>query len=115
MTLLRHALGGTPVLCLRRLCLGALLASSVAAADTGSNLPGSAYPAMGCTKPVRPFTPLTMNSSAEMLQYKLVVERYNTQLREFGDCVNAYLAAAQADVQRIQTEMNRAVAVANAP
>ncbi|EIT71278.1 MULTISPECIES: hypothetical protein [Hydrocarboniphaga] len=113
MTLARHA-RPHPARSPSLVALALLLASSQAQAQD-SRLPDSRYPAMSCSKPVKPFTPLDINSAAAAAQYKLVVERYNQQAQAYTACVNAYLDVAMADVQRIQQQMDAAVAAANAP
>ncbi|WP_421793592.1 hypothetical protein [Hydrocarboniphaga effusa] len=117
MTLARHA-RPHPARSPSLVALALLLASSQAQAQAqaqDSRLPDSRYPAMSCSKPVKPFTPLDINSAAAAAQYKLVVERYNQQAQAYTACVNAYLDVAMADVQRIQQQMDAAVAAANAP
>ncbi|WP_411887574.1 hypothetical protein [Hydrocarboniphaga effusa] len=114
MTLARHARphpARSPSLVVLALLM--LVAAQAQAQD--SRLPDSRYPAMSCSKPVKPFTPLDINSAAAAAQYKLVVERYNQQAQAYTACVNAYLDVAMADVQRIQQQMDAAVAAANAP
>ena len=113
MTLARHArpfAARPPSL----VALALLLAATHAQAQD-SRLPDSGYPAMSCSKPVKPFTPLELANSAQAAQYKLVVERYNQQAQAYTACVNAYLDVAMADVQRIQQQMDAAVTAANAP
>lgn len=113
MTLARHArpfAARSPSL----FALVLLLMAPLAQAQE-SKLPDSLYPAMSCQKPVKPFTPMDINNSAAAAQYKLVVERYNTQAQAYTSCVNAYLDVAMADVQRIQQQMDAAIATANTP
>lgn len=117
MTLARHACP-TVARSPRFVTLALLLAAAQAQAQDPSKesrLPDSRYPAMSCSKPVKPFTPMELSNSAQAAQYKLVVERYNQQAQAYTACVNAYLDMAMADVQRIQQQMDAAVAAANTP
>lgn len=117
MTLARHArptVARSPSF----VALALLLAGTQAHAQDPSKesrLPDSRYPAMSCSKPMKPFTPMDLNNAAAAAQYKLVVESYNKQAQAYTDCVNAYLDVAMADVQRIQQQMDAAIATANAP
>lgn len=114
MTLARHARRFSAARSPSLVALALLFAATQAPAQE-SKLPDSRYPAMSCSKPVKPFAPMELGNSAQAAQYKLVVESYNKQAQAYTACVNAYLDVAMADVQRIQQQMDAAVAAANAP
>ncbi len=78
-----------------------------------SNLSDGHYPAMQCEKPVKPFTPMSLTNASDAALYRVTVERYNQNAQAYTACVNTYLETATADVQRIQQQMDAAVAAAN--
>jgi hypothetical protein len=103
-----------------------LLAATPALAQ--SNIGLTQYPAPKCAVPpavdpaMKPDTPdpNRNTSSTDALLYNSKVRAYNTAMRAHNDgvktyaeCVQGYIAAGKADIERIQTAVDAAVATAN--
>jgi hypothetical protein len=106
---------------LRTLGLLALLASFAATAEnapapaTGSpSLLGPAgYPAHQCTKPTLPAPPTGLGGPSETMMYNAQVRTFNVQITGYTQCINDYMATANADIERIQAQVTAAVNEAN--
>jgi hypothetical protein len=114
----------TPILC------ALLLAATPALAQSNgqSNIGLTQYPAPKCDAPpavdpsMKPQTPDAnrATSQTDALLYNSRVRAYNNAMRAHNDgvktyaaCVQGYIAAGKADIARIQTAVDAAVATAN--
>lgn len=91
-----------------------------------SNIGLSAYPAPKCDKPaaidpaLKPAPPPNNPSNDQAEAYNAKVQKFNTamrarneQVKVFDACMQAYVAAGNADLKRITDAVNEAVAAAN--
>jgi hypothetical protein len=107
------------------IALIALLAATPALAQ--SNIGLTDYPAPKCTRPpsldgVKKPTAPDNPTPAQAEIYNSQIRAYNTAARgrneavkTFNDCMQAYVAAGNADIKRIQDAVNAAVGAANTP
>jgi hypothetical protein len=105
------------------LCL--LLLATPALAQ--SNIGLSDYPAPKCTRPpsldgvTRPTVPDNPTPAqadiynAQIRAYNAAAQGRNEAVKNFNACMQAYVAAGNADIRRIQDAVNGAVNAANAP
>jgi len=103
----------------------ALLAATPALAQ--SNIGLTDYPGPKCEKPpsldgvkmpTAPDNPTPAQAgiyNAQIRTYNAAVRARNEALKPFNDCMQAYVAAGNADIRRIQDAVNAAVNAANAP
>lgn len=70
-----------------------------AAAQAASGLSGGDYPPPDCRAPLRPLP------GDESIDWKV----YRSDMEQYRQCIEAYLAAARQDIERIQQRMERAV------
>ena len=107
------------------IALIALLAATPALAQ--SNIGLDQYPAPKCTRPPsldgvkRPDTPNNPTPAqadiynSQIRAYNRAVQGRNEAVKTFNECMQAYVAAGNADIKRIQDAVNTAVNAANAP
>lgn len=98
-----------------------------AMAQTGSNIGLTEYPAPKCEKPspvdaAKPKPLPEKYTDAQAIAYNKQVDAFNAQMRTynaqmtaFGNCLNAYIANGNADMQRIRAGLDAAVAASKAP
>ena len=93
------------------LCLSLLAALPAGAAVYGgSNFGRFEYPSQDCgLPPFAPQRPYDMTSVRDVEAYNARVDQYNTQVRSFSECINAYVDRAEKDIQRIREKANEAV------
>jgi hypothetical protein len=109
---------------MRRLPIAlAMLAATPALAQ--SNIGLTQYPAPKCERPpavdvaARPTAPDNPTEAqatiynAKIRTYNAAMRAHNDGVKLYADCVQGYLAAGKADMQRIQAAMDAAVAIAN--
>lgn len=108
-----------------RFALIALLAATPALAQ--SNIGLTDYPAPKCTKPstmdgvkkpTAPDNPTPAQAgiyNAQIRAYNAAAKDRNEAAKTFNDCMQAYVAAGNADMKRIQDAVNTAVGAANTP
>jgi hypothetical protein len=122
------------------LCGFALAGGAIAqtAATVSSNIALSEYPGPSCTKPRAPVKPIPAENlhqdtpaaavsvtsqndarvreadNTRVEQYNKAVAAYNTALKEFDSCMQAYVENGNADMTRIKQKLDAAVAAANA-
>ena len=100
-----------------RLAAPLLAAALVAAAAPagavvygGSNFGSYDYPTHNCgLPPYPPQRPYDMTSVRDVETYNRLVDQYNTQVRSFSECINAYVERAERDMQRIREKANLAI------
>ena len=92
------------------LCLTLLAAVPAGAAVYGgSNFGRFEYPGQDCgLPPFAPQRPYDMTSVRDVEAYNARVDQYNTQVRSFSECINAYVDRAEKDIQRIRERANEA-------
>jgi hypothetical protein len=107
-----------PALCFLLLATPALAQSNIGLTD---------YPAPKCTrppslagvkKPAVPNNPTPAQAdtyNAEIRAYNIAAQGRNEAVKTFNACMQAYVAAGNADIRRIQDAVNGAVNAANAP
>jgi len=111
---------------MRRIIAIAVLLLTAAPALAQSNIGLTQYPAPKCEVPPaadvpEPRRPTSENpTEAQAALYNRQVREYNAAMRAHNDgartyaaCVEGYIAAAKADIERIQSAVNAAVAMAN--
>lgn len=105
-----------PVLVLTAVALLAMPASAQDVAATGTNFPAlKDYPAAACTKPAAlPKKPIT-TSNAEIGRYNDLIANYNKLGKTYVECVNAYVANANHDMDIIRQKSRAATDEANRP
>lgn len=89
-----------------------LLAAAPAGAVVygGSNFGSYNYPSHNCgLAPMLPQRPYDMTSVRDVEAYNRRVDAYNTQMRSFSECIDAYVSAADKDMQRIRDKANEAI------
>ena len=92
------------------LCLSLLAGSAAAAVYGGSNFGAYEYPSHDCgLPPLPPQRPYDMTSVRDVEAYNARVDRYNIQVRSFGECVSAYVERAEKDMLRIREKANQAI------
>ena len=101
-----------------------LLAAPAAAQGTGSNIGLTQYPGPNCTKPVQPplpgappkadDKPAVEAFNTKVAKYNAEVAAYNGASKSFDNCMQAYIANGNADMQRIKQKLDESVAAANA-
>jgi len=104
-----------------------VLLFAAAPALAQSNMGMAQYPAPKCAVPPavdaaqRPKPPANDADELEVVAYNSKVRGYNAAMRAHNDgmktyaaCVDVYVAAAKADINRIQMAVDAAVAAANA-
>jgi len=65
------------------------------------NLPNDFYPGPSCSKPAPVGAPPSPTDHKAMTRYNQLVATYNGQVTAFGDCIRAYTARAQNDLDAI--------------
>ena len=91
----------------------------------GSNIGLTQYPAPSCTKPVLPVRPdakaAQTTDGAAIDRFNALVRHYNEDsaayniaIKNFNDCMHAYVENGNADMQRIKQKLDESVAAANA-
>lgn len=92
------------------LSLSIAAASADAAIYGGSNFGRFEYPAQNCgLPPLAPERPYDMTSVKEVDAYNLRVDRYNTEVRSFSECINGYVERTEKDLQRIREKADQAI------
>ncbi|MGA0572769.1 hypothetical protein ACO2Q9_18795 [Variovorax sp. VNK109] len=92
-----------------------LLNCTLAGAAEPSNFGAFTYPQANCTKPSKPVAPIQLTTQQDANLWNLQVSRYQAEQNRYVQCVNAYIAAAQADLKRISDSANQVVEEANKP
>jgi len=85
-------------------------------AAAGSNFPAlKDYPAAACTKPAPlPKKPVT-TIATEIQRYNVLIANYNKAGKTYVECVNAYVANANGDMDIIRQKSRAATDEANRP
>ena len=79
-----------------------------------TNFGWSSYPSHSCPAPFIPSLRPSSNASKSAIDhYNRQIRDYNIQLRQFIDCMNDYLEAADKDIQRIVEKAKKAKKDAN--
>ena len=92
----------------RTLAFIALVALGTGTA-AGSNL-ADGYPAPACgERPEVPERPEKFETEEAIVEYNARVEAYNASMERLVECVNAYVANAAADIDRIRERAREAI------
>ena len=78
-------------------------------AAAGSNL-AEGYPGPACgERPEVPERPEKFETEEAIVEYNAKVDAYNASMERLVDCVNAYVANAAADIDRIRERAREAI------
>ena len=75
----------------------------------GSNLPDG-YPEPACgERPEVPERPEAFETEEAVVEYNAKVDAYNVSMERLVECVNAYVASAASDIERIRERAREAI------
>lgn len=80
----------------------------------GSNMSYSGYPGSTCSKPSKPDRPYG-TTSWDIDSYNAKVRDYNSEMRQYIECVKAYLDNANNDIRRIKEQIDEEISKAKSP